>query len=70
VLTYIEQIIMVTDIGNFLPAVFTEEVLFFKDQLIAAAFTGWEKNRQLDDKFQLFNPAVNIAGVVCGFWNL
>jgi hypothetical protein len=70
VLTNIKPTIMVTDIGNFLPAVFTEEVLFFKDQLIAATFTGWEKNRQLYDKFQLLKPAVNISIAVGGFWNL
>jgi hypothetical protein len=40
VLTDVQPLIMVTDIGNFFPAVFTQEVFAFKDQLIPTAFTS------------------------------
>jgi len=45
VFAYVKPTIMVTDIGNFRPAVFTEKVLIFKNQVIPTSFTGGEKNR-------------------------
>jgi len=45
VLTKVMPTIMVTDIGNFLSAVFAEEVLIFENQVIPTPFTGGEKNR-------------------------
>jgi hypothetical protein len=44
VLAPVKPGIMVTDIGNFFLAVFTQEFLTLKDQLIAAAFACREKN--------------------------
>jgi hypothetical protein len=45
VLTNVKPTIMVTDIGNFFPAVFTQDILIIKNQVIPTPFTGGEKNR-------------------------